>query len=946
MTISTTAQVNRGSYPVEIIVTDEQGLISTIELTVTVMVPGHNLVLTMKKLAVTQASPQSYAFWVASVDGYAGNVSLNITSSNTSIVAGLSATSVTLVSNQTVPLSLTLAAPGVAAGSTSLITITATSGNYASSLVVEAVVTNVDIIPVSVSSNLGAVASGGTVVLSTTIQNAGVSTPLNDVRVGLYLSTDSTITSNDTKLGSYALKNLLPGSSRITHSTVHIPVAMPSGSYYLGVIADDGNVEAETNEANNAYTSNILAVVEPSNCPDACSFALTSIDINTSLVPVPMSVNNDGTVVGYMRPTTSGPTNSFFWSANSGLTLPNYYHSFAYAIANNGDIGGSVASSNRSGQNSPFVWRSSSPSVILNELGQAFGVNEMGYAVGYSYPAAASMWNLATKTITRLNAEGITTSYACAINDSQIVSGGAYARDNTLQAYVYDTTSGMRLLGIHGVAVDVNNINEIAVSGGRYMPNSWFYNACTTDVAVSAAGIYTEASGMRVLPGLTSNGALAVRAVNNRSQVVGTALASDGQYHAVIWINGKIYDLNDLIAPYSGWLLQDALSISENGKIVGIGLLGTTRKLFILNPQSTPIVKAAADVCASGCPFSSIQAALNTTRFAGTVLVGSGVYNESIVLKDNKTVKGLNGPASTIIDATGLATRVAYMEKDAIIDGVTLRGGQTTDGAGVYLASGGRQIIKNSIIRDNVASSVGGGVSAYGGSAIIENTLIVNNQANTGAGITSNANILVRKSTIADNNALSSGGGLSSSSSTGLRVENSVFSGNRAGTGGGAISTGSNWQGQFVFVNNLIYGNTAPNGSAVFMYRNTQIINSTIADNLGGNGVYMPDYSNFNSITNSIVWGNAGGNIVRSRLGVLPVTANTLTDTDPLFVNRVLQNYRLGAGSPAIDTGKNTSTSNGMSTDLDGNMRGRDGDNKGTGTTGDGSDYDIGAYEY
>jgi hypothetical protein len=58
--------------------------------------------------------------------------------------------------------------------------------------------------------------------------------------------------------------------------------------------------------------------------------------------------------------------------------------------------------------------------------------------------------------------------------------------------------------------------------------------------------------------------------------------------------------------------------------------------------------------------------------------------------------------------------------------------------------------------------------------------------------------------------------------------------------------------------------------------------------------------------------------------------------------------FRLGAGSPAIDGGMLTGDASGgnVQVDFDGNLRPFDGDGLGAGSTGDGSDYDIGAFEF
>ena len=58
--------------------------------------------------------------------------------------------------------------------------------------------------------------------------------------------------------------------------------------------------------------------------------------------------------------------------------------------------------------------------------------------------------------------------------------------------------------------------------------------------------------------------------------------------------------------------------------------------------------------------------------------------------------------------------------------------------------------------------------------------------------------------------------------------------------------------------------------------------------------------------------------------------------------------YELDGSSPCIDTGLDTSDAayGSVIDDILGVARPQDGDGLGAGTTGDGSDYDIGAYEY
>ena len=90
-----------------------------------------------------------------------------------------------------------------------------------------------------------------------------------------------------------------------------------------------------------------------------------------------------------------------------------------------------------------------------------------------------------------------------------------------------------------------------------------------------------------------------------------------------------------------------------------------------------------------------------------------------------------------------------------------------------------------------------------------------------------------------------------------------------------------------------------------------------------GSGIFPADYAGL-IVSNSIVWGNRGTDIYTtfgtqvsySILGAaIPGVGNVVAN--PLFSDTAAGNYRVKAGSPAIDTGLNTAAS-GVTLDLDG----------------------------
>ena len=56
-------------------------------------------------------------------------------------------------------------------------------------------------------------------------------------------------------------------------------------------------------------------------------------------------------------------------------------------------------------------------------------------------------------------------------------------------------------------------------------------------------------------------------------------------YHAVIYSNGKLTDLNSLIPSGSGWVLTAATGVNAAGEIVGYGTLKSMQHAFLLKPE-------------------------------------------------------------------------------------------------------------------------------------------------------------------------------------------------------------------------------------------------------------------------------------------------------------------------------------------------------------------------
>jgi probable HAF family extracellular repeat protein len=71
---------------------------------------------------------------------------------------------------------------------------------------------------------------------------------------------------------------------------------------------------------------------------------------------------------------------------------------------------------------------------------------------------------------------------------------------------------------------------------------------------------------------------------NSWLETTNTSLSDPAKYHAFIWENGEMNDLNNLVQLPAGWILTRASAINDNGDIAGVGLAnGITHGFLLIN---------------------------------------------------------------------------------------------------------------------------------------------------------------------------------------------------------------------------------------------------------------------------------------------------------------------------------------------------------------------------
>ncbi|MEW6730390.1 MAG: CARDB domain-containing protein [Acidobacteriota bacterium] len=104
--------------------------------------------------------------------------------------------------------------------------------------------------------------AGGTTRVQFTIRNQG-NASASSARHDIVLSTDSTISNTDQVLASVMTSALAPNGTQSFQSDITIAAGGPSGTLFIGVIADGGTAINESSENNNTASVQITVVTMP-----------------------------------------------------------------------------------------------------------------------------------------------------------------------------------------------------------------------------------------------------------------------------------------------------------------------------------------------------------------------------------------------------------------------------------------------------------------------------------------------------------------------------------------------------------------------------------------------------------------------------------------------------------------------------------------------------------
>jgi len=307
-------------------------------------------------------------------------------------------------------------------------------------------------------------------------------------------------------------------------------------------------------------------------------------------------INNLGHVVGASPIGDTGTTHAFVYRDGSIRDLGTLggYGSAAFDINDAGDIVG-FAYVETAVTSHAFLYRDGDMTDLGPPVGgnsTAYGVNSAGIVVGEvnfgGYSGGSRAFRFENGTMLDLGRFGGESAAAVAINTDGVITGYYNERTDVAvykYAFVYSngaTTPIGTFGGDESVAYDIND-NGVVVGYAYTAMNQRAHAFRYSNGSLEDLG---------TLPGDLHSTALGI---NNLGQIVGAAeYGSGSNARAVLWHEGAIYNLNDLVSasdplrPYVR--LFHANAINESGQIAANGVDSRTglSRAYLLTPAAVP----------------------------------------------------------------------------------------------------------------------------------------------------------------------------------------------------------------------------------------------------------------------------------------------------------------------------------------------------------------------
>lgn len=302
---------------------------------------------------------------------------------------------------------------------------------------------------------------------------------------------------------------------------------------------------------------------------------------------VPYSINDARQIVGVDYHSTYG--NAFLWENGKMKDIANFGGRFsqAYDISNKEQIIGISETSSQSVH--AFLWQNNTPTDLgilgegntsfprtINNSGQV-AVESLTLANGAYTVRQALLWR--NGTITNLGSLGGQLSGAYGINNRKQVVGESSTSSGQRHAFLWQNplmTDLGTLGGNTSSAKAINDLGQVVGNSSTSQSNKNPFYHCF----LWSKGTMTELAPNSVHDCYANS-------INNQGTVVGNfsyTYLMNQRFYPFVWRNGTIANLNRLLPPNSGWKLETANDINNDGQIVGTGIFQGKHRGVLLTP--------------------------------------------------------------------------------------------------------------------------------------------------------------------------------------------------------------------------------------------------------------------------------------------------------------------------------------------------------------------------
>ena len=405
-------------------------------------------------------------------------------------------------------------------------------------------------------------------------------------------------------VGSYTDGSALPLTTALTwkSSSTGVATVDPASGTVTGITPGASTISAASGNLTGSVSINVISATASTYTPPKYRItalgALPDYSASSQSFECPCGLSDNGVAIGGIVVNQPGQNieTGFIWSNGTMLdeaTLlgSNCGGSCVVAVSTNGIVTGFDSGG-------LYVWQNGSRTGVGGfPGGLPVGVNAAGVIVGdLAHLTSTSQflgWVISGSQLTYLGQQAVQTDVS-AINDSALIVGWLSATGSSFSAYEWqnfvptDLQSQLPSASAWaGATASYGDTSAVSVNANGVVVgivNTLISGSIAS--ATQATAIWDNGDSY-IIQGIVP---VSQNSINASVQVVGITpsdLITSG--HALMWVQGTLYDLNTLIDPsdplVSSVTLTAGIGINDSGQILAGGTINGLQQTFILTPE-------------------------------------------------------------------------------------------------------------------------------------------------------------------------------------------------------------------------------------------------------------------------------------------------------------------------------------------------------------------------